>query len=428
MKRARSFFDELNNHYLQLLRAEGELYRSTHTGQSDAHGALAEASLNRKMFAGDASRLKQVREQLFRLLAIDSSPERDALISGLRGWVAVLQANAIGTERAASMLSELTDMDADLFSRRQAYRMKHIGFDGQPEEASPAALRSNLASNPHESARRSSHDALHGLEHWVVDSGFLDIVGKRNALARELGHRNFFEYRLKANSGITPEQLFSAFDAFEVSTRHVHQQSLKRLVQQHGDSALLPQNLMYRMRGDATEQEDAYFPFGKALERWAESFRRMGVSYRGARLEIDMLDRQGKFPTGFCIAPTPGYHDDTRGPIPADVRFTSTARPTQPGAGLRGLGVLFHEAGHAAHFSNVTMNSPNFSQAFPPSSPELLEAQAKFFDALPSDPCWLKRYATNAAGEPMPDEVIRARVEARQAWLAHAERSDLIPT
>jgi hypothetical protein len=120
MKRARSFFDELNNHYLHLLRTEGDLYWSTHTGQSDAHGALASASLKRKMFAGDASRLAQVREHLSRLLTANPSSERDALISGLRGWVKVLEANAIGTGRAASMLSELTDMDADLFARRQA--------------------------------------------------------------------------------------------------------------------------------------------------------------------------------------------------------------------------------------------------------------------------------------------------------------------
>ncbi|PLZ04074.1 peptidase M3 [Burkholderia sp. WAC0059] len=428
MKRARAFFDELNDRYLKLLRTEGALYWSVYTGQSGGHDALASASLNRKMFAGDASSLAQVREHLSRLRALNPSSGRDSLVSGFEGWVKVLEANAVGTDRAVSMLSELTEMDADLFARRRSYRMVHIDAHGRLDEASPSALRNNLASNPDESARRSSHDALRGLERWVVDHGFIDIVGKRNALARELGYRNFFEYRLKTNSGITPGQLFSVFDEFERNTREVHKNSLNRLVRRHGESALLPHNLAYGMRGDAARQGDVYFPFSKALERWAESFRRMGVSFGGARLEIDLLDRQGKFPTGFCIAPTPGYRDDTRGPIPADVRFTSTARPFQPGAGLRGLTVLFHEAGHAAHFSNVTMNSPCFSQEFPPSPPALLEAQAKFFDALPSDPCWLKRYATDEDGHSMPDELIRARVESRQAWLAHAERSDLIPT
>ncbi|PQV50071.1 M3 family metallopeptidase [Paraburkholderia sp. BL21I4N1] len=428
MQNARAFFDELNQHYLQLLRTEGELYWATHTGQSNEHEALGAASLRRKMYAADAARLARCREYLSVLDAAAASPERDALVSGLRGWVAVFEANAIGTDRAAALLSELTERDVDLYARRQAYTMNHIGAEGRRENASPAALRSNLASNPDASSRQSSHEALHGLERWVVENGFVDIVGKRNELARELGYRNFFDYRLQMNSGMTPEQLFEIFDGFESSTRDAHQQSLHRLVSEHGEQALLPRNLMYLMRGGDSQRHEAYFPFGKALERWAESFRRMGVSYRGARLEIDLLDRQGKFPTGFCIAPTPGYRDDTHGWMPADVRFTSTARPQQAGAGLQGLNVLFHEAGHAAHYANVTRNSPCFAQEFAPSSPALLEAQAKFFDALPADPCWLRRYAMDAAGKPMPEEAIRARVEARQAFLAYSERRDLVPT
>ncbi|PMS17671.1 peptidase M3 [Trinickia dabaoshanensis] len=428
MKRARRFFDELNREYSQLLKAEGDLYWSVYTGLSDANAELAEATLRRKTFAGDASRLENARAHCARILDEDASPERDALATGLQGWIAVLEAGAIGSGRAAQLLSELTALDADLFARRQAYKMTHVNAEGRREDASPSALRNNLASNPDESARKSSHDALHGLERWVATSGFVEIVSKRNALARELGFRNFFDYRLQKNSGLTPEQLFSVFDEFERSTRDTHQSALARLVAQQGPNALLPHNLAYAMQGGTARDTDTYFPLGKAPERWAESFRRMGVSYQGAQIEIDLLERQGKFPTGFCVSPEPGYRDDVLGPVAADVRFTSTACPGQPGAGLRGLTVLFHEAGHAAHFANVTMNSPCFSQAFPPSSPALLEAQAKFFDAFPTDPCWMKRYAKDYAGNPMPDDVIRARVEARQAFLAYYERRDLIPT
>ncbi|HTR05547.1 MAG TPA: M3 family metallopeptidase [Paraburkholderia sp.] len=430
MKSARAFFDRLNQDYLRLHRDEGDLYWTTHTGQSDAHDVLAAAGLARKTFVADTERLAQSRAHLARLEAsVAESSDRNALLAGLRGWIKVFECNAMGSERAAALLAELIKMDGDLFARRQAYKMHHINAAGLHEEASPAALRANLASNPDEAARRSSHDALHGLERWLLDNGFLAIVAKRNALARELGYRNFFEYRLRANSGMSPEALFAVFDEFEAKTRDAHDASLQRLAREYGDDALRPHNLLYRMRGGAAQQADAYFPFSKALERWAESFKRLGVTYRGARIEIDLLDRQRKFPTGFCVAPTPSYHDDGAGGwVPADVRFTSTARPRQAGAGLQALNVLFHEAGHAAHQSNVTLNSPCFSQEFAPSSPAFLEAQAKFFDALPSDPCWIRRYARNAAGEPMPDEMIRAHVEARQAFLAFAERRDLVPT
>ena len=430
MKSARLFFDQLNQDYLKLHQNDGELYWATHTGQSDAHGALAASSLARKTFLADAGRMVQSRAHLATLERTEPSAGRDALIAGLRGWIKVFECNAMGNERAAALQTDLIRMDAELFARRQAHRMHHLNAAGHREEASPAAMRANIASNPDETARRSSHDALQGLERWVLENGFLEIVAKRNALARELGYRNFFDYRLQTNSAMSPEQLFEVFDAFERNTRDAHHASLKHLVQTHGDAALQPHNLPFSMRGGSTSTSaaDAYFPFSKALERWAESFRRLGVSYRGARIEIDLLERQGKFPTGFCVAPIPGYHDDALGWIPADVRFTSTARPHQTGVGLQGLNVLFHEAGHAAHLSNVTLNSPCFTQEFAPTSPAFLEAQAKFFDALPSDACWLRRYARNAAGESMPEEMIRERVETRQMFRAYTERRDLVPT
>jgi len=428
MKSARAFFDQLNQDYLELHRREGDLYWSTHTGQSDQHDALGAAGLARKTFIADPQQLAQIRMHLTRLEAATRSTERDALLTGLRGWVEVFECNALGNGRAAALLAELIRLDADLFARRQAYTMHHVGASGRSEQASSGALRSNLASNADEAARKSSHDALHGLERWLLENGFLEIVAKRNALARELGYRDFFEYRLRTNSRMSPEQLFAVFDEFERNTHDTHFASMNRIVREYGEESLQPHNLAYRIRGGAAQQADAYFPFGNALERWAESFRRLGVSYRGARIEIDLLDRPGKFPTGFCVTPTPSYHDDVRGWVPADVRFTSTSRPQQAGAGLQGINVLFHEAGHAAHLSNVTLNSPCFSQEFAPTSPAFLEAQAKFFDALPGDPCWIRRYARNAAGEPMPDEMIRERVETRQAFRAYTERRDLVPT
>ena len=428
MKNARAFFDQINQDYLQIHRKDGELFWLTHTGQSDEHDAQRAAGLALKTFLADPQLLAQTREHLARVEATQQSAERDALVSGLCGWVAAFEGNALGGERAAALLAELIAMDADLFARRQAYKMHHIGASGHTEEASPAALRSNLASNPDEASRKSSHEALHGLERWVLENGFLEIVAKRNALARELGYRDFFDYRLRTNSGMSPEQLFAIFDEFERNTRDTHFASMERLVSDYGDEALQPHNLLFRVRGGAALKADAYFPFSKALERWAESFRRLGVSYRGARIEIDLLDRPGKFTTGFCASLVASYHDDTNGWVPADVRFTSTARPQQVGAGLRGINVLFHEAGHAAHFSNVTLNSPCFSHGFAPTTPAYLETQAKFFEALPGDPCWIRRYARNADGEPMPDEMIRAGVESNRAFLAYSERRDLVPT
>ena len=108
------------------------------------------------------------------------------------------------------------------------------------------------------------------------------------------------------------------------------------------------------------------------------------------------------------------------------INFTAEAKPDQVGSGARAINTLFHEGGHAAHFANVTQNSPCFSQEFPPTSMAYAETQSMFCDSLLDDADWLKRYASNSAGEPLPDELIRIKIETTQPFRAFAERSILV--
>jgi hypothetical protein len=54
------------------------------------------------------------------------------------------------------------------------------------------------------------------------------------------------------------------------------------------------------------------------------------------------------------------------------------------------------------------------------------ETQSMFCDSLLDDPDWLKRYALNAQGEPVPDHLIRARIESTQPLKAFNERAILV--
>jgi hypothetical protein len=49
-----------------------------------------------------------------------------------------------------------------------------------------------------------------------------------------------------------------------------------------------------------------------------------------------------------------------------------------------------------------------------------------FCDSLLDDADWLKRYARNAAGQPVPDSLIRQRIETTQPFAAFAERGILV--
>jgi oligoendopeptidase F len=166
--------------------------------------------------------------------------------------------------------------------------------------------------------------------------------------------------------------------------------------------------------------------FGKGLERWIKSFRRLGISYRGATMQLDLLERTGKYQNGFCHGPIPPYFDDKQHWVKGQINFTANAKPDQIGSGARAINTLFHEGGHAAHFANVTQNAPCFSQEFAPTSMAYAETQSMFCDSLLDDADWLKRYAQNAQGEAIPDALIHARIEATQPFAAFAERGILV--
>jgi Zn-dependent oligopeptidase len=167
---------------------------------------------------------------------------------------------------------------------------------------------------------------------------------------------------------------------------------------------------------------DPYLPFGKGLRRWADSFRRLGITFRGATLQLDLLERKGKYQNGFCHGPMPTYYDAHGRWVPGEINFTSEATPNQVGSGWRALNTLFHEGGHAAHFANVTQNSPCFSQEYAPTSMAYAETQSMFCDSLLEDADWLTRYARDGEGGAMPDELVHARIASRQPFLAFDER------
>jgi Zn-dependent oligopeptidase len=170
-------------------------------------------------------------------------------------------------------------------------------------------------------------------------------------------------------------------------------------------------------------QLDAYLPFGLALRRWIDSFRRLGIQFRGATMQLDLLERAGKHQNGFCHGPVPSWITETGRFVPAAINFTAEAKPDQVGSGLRAINTLFHEGGHAAHFANVVQNSPCFSQEYPPTSMAYAETQSMFCDQLLSDPDWLMRYAVSSDGRAIPRSLVLDRVATSQPMRAFDARS-----
>ncbi|MFM5812619.1 M3 family metallopeptidase [Aeromonas veronii] len=411
---ARNYFNQLNADYLQVHRRKEDLFWSTYMGTSDDQAGFTAAEQAYKAFCANPARLPELREML-------AQADEDDLKCGLQGWIAFFECNVIEDPAAAALMDELVAAEAALFARRKGLKLTLLDEQGQQVAGSLPAASTSLAASPNEAVRQSALAMFHTLEQWVVGNGFLEVVAIRNRFARAMGYRDYFDYKVRKNEQMSPEQLFAILDDFIARTDARLQQSLVELKAAKGEAALLPHNLRYSVSGDVTRQLDPYVPFSRALRDWVESFRRLGIQYRGATLTLDLLTREGKYENGFCHGPVPSFFQQGEW-VPAVVNFTSLADPAQVGSGWSGLNTLFHEGGHAAHFANVTGNAPCFSQEFPPTSMAYAETQSMFCDSLLDDADWLKRYARNAAGEAVPDALIKEMIEARQPFRAFNER------
>jgi len=420
---ARAFFTRLNHDYVRVHQAKEELFWSTYMAISDDHAGFARAEQAYKAFIAEPDTLAATRRHI---AAVEAAGDRERyadLLHGLRGWLAMFEANVIEGGEANALMAQLVEAEAALFAARQSLVLSHVNDRGERQDATLAMLATNQSTNPIEERRRSSFDAFRQLERWVLAHGYLEIVALRNRLARALGFENYFDFKVRRQERMTPRQLFDVLDDFLGRTAAANHRSLAALRTRHGAAAMQPWNIRFHMSGDVVRQMDPYLPFAKGLNRWIDSFRRLGIGFRGATLQLDLLDRPGKHQNGFCHSPIPAWHDEQGRAIASHINFTAEATPNQVGSGWRALNTLFHEGGHAAHFANVRQNAPCFSQEYAPTSAAYAETQSMFCDSLLEDGDWLVRYATDAAGAPMPLALIEARIASRQPFFAFDERS-----
>lgn len=344
---------------------------------------------------------------------------------GLQGWLRFFEVNAMENPEAKALANRIVEMEGRLQEARGAMKLGYI--DPGTKEFTPASsIRLGLfvRTSKDEALRKAAHRGLQSIEREVLDKGFLDIVRERNRLGRMLGFEDYYDYKVTRNEGFSKRVLFDILGDLEKRTRDACKASLDQLAAKSGSAAREAWNFLYLTAGDVTAQMDPYFGFGTALGRWGRSFTALGIKYRGATLTLDLLDRKGKYENGFMHGPVPGFMDAGEY-LPARINFTANAIPNQVGSGHRATETLFHEGGHAAHFSNILMPSPCFSQEYAPTSVAFAETQSMFLDSFIETPEWLVRYARDERGLPMPLDLIRENIIKKQPYKAFALRAML---
>lgn len=412
---------QLNHAYLEVHERYEKAFWADRMGLESAKpGELEHAEAAYKAYVSDPTPVPAIEAELKRTALTEEEK------TGLAGWKRFYEVNAITSQAARAVQRALVALQSKVDRERKALEAGYTDpKTGAFVPATITKMRLMVTTDPDEALRKAAWEGLMAVDKAVGEKWIIPIVKMRNRLAREIGYANYYEMRVRQMEGISLDQVFSYLDELEQSTRDAARASFESMMQEKGESARQPWNFGYYASGASTENLDPYFPFEGAFAQWACSFTALGYDYSGATLQIDLVDRQGKFPNGFMHGPVPTYVEN--GVFhPASINFAANAVPGQVGSGRKALRTFLHEGGHAVHFSNVRMPGPHFSQERAPTSVAYAETQSMFSDSISDDPEWMIRYAKEKNGQRIPDELILEAAIERQRYAARTQRSLLI--
>lgn len=419
LETTRALLDDLNHGYERVHTAKEDAFWRAYMGTGDdpdaARKELDEKEIAWQGFLRDPAKLARVEKELAEAKGAVAAGSEERV--ALEGWRATFAAHVIPSASARALADEIVEAEGRLARERAALQLTCDDGGGTPRPASSVELGVKLASDPNEAVRRSAWEGLRSIEPHVLARGFLDVVRLRNRLGRELGGADYYDWKVRRVEGLSKAEVFAWLDELEARTRDAARRGLDALRAKHG-ARVTPWNARFLASGDVSNEQDPYFPFEKALERWGTSFSALGIRYRGAELVLDLVDRKGKYENGFMHGPVPAWreHGTLR---PARIQFTANAIPGLVGAGRRATDTLFHEGGHAAHFANIDMPAPCFAQEYAPSSVAFAETQSMFLESLLRDADWQTLHARDLAGNALPDALVEKAIERTQplaAW------------
>merc|ERR1712185_326562 len=128
------------------------------------------------------------------------------------------------------------------------------------------ALRNTMRVDPDAAVREACWRGLREIGSFVTDNGFVELVRKRNAMAKALGYEDYYDYKVTQAEGFGKAALFEILDTLEAGTRPLLAAARARLAREHGEAALEPWNTNFLVAGDVTRKLDPYFPFERAIE------------------------------------------------------------------------------------------------------------------------------------------------------------------
>jgi len=336
-----NFIDSINVSYESLhLSYERQFWgtKMSLSGIDYSTDELTRTKGEMEAFLADESKLAQTRDFL------KSVPADSAHAKTLKMLERTFGCYIMESEEAKTLRAEATKIEGQLEDARNKLTLGAT-INGKFEEMSSVGLRNKVRVDPDEEVRKACYEGLSKIGDFVTDNGFVELVKVRNRMAKKLGFEDFYDYKVTNAEGFGKVALFEILDTLEEGTRPIMEAARELFAKEKGgDNALEPWNLSFLMSGDVTRRMDPYFPFEKSVEQWGRSFSAMNISYRGATMDLDLLDRKGKYSNGFCHWPQPAWVKPDGSWQPSTTHFTSLADPSAIGSGHTGLTTLMHEA------------------------------------------------------------------------------------
>lgn len=400
MKTPAQLLEHFNTTYFSLHKTYERLFWEVYMGDYSKNDLKDAALAARDAFLADPASLEAIRTHMPKATA----QEKKRLVQ----WQRTFSFHQTPPE-AIELKTRIDALESRLTKERSERVEGYIDqTTGAFVEASSLRMNTLIATHPDERVRKACFEAVDSLATLHAEE-YVELVELRNRYAKLLGFDNFYAMKVEREDGMTVHELFKIFDTIYDKTKYVHA-DIRALEKKSMKGLRKPWNFAYMLAGDFTKEEDAYFQFDEAVERWGRSFQNLGITFSGSTLTLDLLDRKGKWNNGFCHWPEPVRMRNGK-KVPGASNFTCNVVAGQVGSGHQGYVTLFHEGGHAAHFLNSEQPDVCNNTEYTPMSASFAETHSMFLDDMLDSIEWKTRYARSADGTTYPLDLFERKLK-----------------
>eukprot|EP00035_Acanthoeca_spectabilis_P002188 m.85739 g.85739 ORF g.85739 m.85739 type:complete len:321 (+) comp11413_c0_seq2:76-1038(+) len=260
-----AFIDRVNTEYETVHLAFEEQFWGTKMAlQGDAPDAfstqkLSETKAAMEVFLGQPELMKECQGFL------DANSGSDLQRTVLTVFKRTFSCYQMADQEALALRKHTTEVEDELNSRRNLMRLGYTDpTSGEFVEKSSVGLRTLMRTAEDEAVRKAAWEGLRSIGQFILDNKFLDVVKGRNQVAKKLGYKDFFDYKVTQAEGFSKDALFDILDTLRKGTDGLVDKARARLADEKGASALEPWNTSFMMAGSIEKELD---PYGHGLAR-----------------------------------------------------------------------------------------------------------------------------------------------------------------